>query len=373
MTEPPIRTLQVVESCSAGVGRHAIDLSLGLQGRGHPVTLVYSRSRTDARFERGLERLRHLGGETVEIPMAREIGRGDLVSLRALRRLMRERGPFDVVHGHSGKAGLLVRLAAARRVPLVYTPHAYITMATGLSARKRRLYGMVERALGRKGLTINVSEDERRHALQLGLQAARLTVVYNGIEAPPPPRRAELRARHGVGEETAFGFVGRLDAQKNPLLLVRAFARVREALPEARLVMVGDGPLRAAVEAEAGPGVLLLGSVDGLEHMPMFDAFVVSSDYEGFPYVLIEAAMRGLPIVSTRVGGVGEIVTEGENGRLVPTGDAAALAAAMVEVGGDDALRARMAGAMQGRTDRFGVDAMVEATLAAYAMAKAAG
>lgn len=369
MADRPIRTLQVVEASYAGVGRHTIDLSVELQRRGHPTTIAYSRFRMDPRFEAGLERLREIGGEAIEVGMGRDIGRSDWASLRTLRKLIRGGGPFDLVHGHSGKAGLLVRLARVRRFPMVYTPHAYITMSADLDPRRRRLYALAERLLGRRALTINVSEDERQHALRLGLQEQRLAVVYNGIEEPPANDRASLRARYGLSEENVvYGFVGRLDAQKNPLLLIEAFSKAD--VPQARLAIVGEGPLRPAIEARAAElgvreRILLLGRLDGLAHMAMFDVFVLSSDYEGFPYVLIEAAVSRLPIVSTHVGGVGEIV-DGENGRLVPTRDVPALAAALREVGADADLRQSMAAVSAGRAGRFGLHKMVDETLKVY-------
>jgi glycosyltransferase involved in cell wall biosynthesis len=366
-----LRTLQVVESCSAGVGRHVIDLSVGLLERGHSVVLAYSESRLDNRFIKGIDQVRHLGGEALALDMRRDVGRHDLLALRAVRQVARRKGPFDVMHGHSAKGGLLVRLAGTR-VPKIYTPHAYITMAPDLGDRKKRLYGRIERILGRRGVTINVSEGERRHAVELGIRAEQLHVVYNGIEGVPAIDRVALREEFGIGpDDPVFGWVGRFGPQKNPLAIVEAFGRVAKQMTNARLAMVGDGPLRADVEAcierlGLGDRILLLGVRDGFATMPMFDVFTMSSEYEGFPYVLVEAAAAGLPIVSTMVGGAEEIVTPGQEGLLVPVGDIDGLGKALLEVGVKTELRAEMAEAVRRRAARFAIDTMLEETIAVY-------
>ncbi|RYG38399.1 glycosyltransferase family 1 protein [bacterium] len=357
-----MRVLQVVESAATGVGRHVIDLCGGLLEHGDEVVLAYADWRMDRMFAEGLARLEPKGLRAIKIPFSREIGPEDLRSIRALRDLIRTQGPFDAVHGHSSKGGAVARVAA-RTVPRrLYTPHAYITMSPTIGVRKFRLYRALERYLARLGTgTVCVSHHEKAHAVgTLGLSPASVHVVHNGVAGPASGNRAQVRAELGLSEEeVAFGFVGRLWAQKNPLLAVEAFARIREHHPEARLLMVGTGDLDDAIRARDVPGIELLGERNGPQMMHAFDAFVLPSAYEGFPYVTLEAMVTGVPVISTETGAIGEAVRDGLDGYLVPPGDAEALAGAMSRLVADPGLRARMGGQARTQANLFTVDGMV--------------
>ncbi|RYG49451.1 glycosyltransferase family 1 protein [bacterium] len=365
-----MRLLQVVESAATGVGRHVMDLSGGLLERGDEVVLAYADWRMDRMFAEGLARLEPKGLKAIKLPFSREIGPEDLRSIRALRDLIRTHGPFDAVHGHSSKGGAVARVAA-RTVPRrLYTPHAYITMAPTIGVRKFRLYRALERYLARLGTgTVCVSHHEKAHAVgTLGIPAPTVHVVHNGVAGPARGDRESIRAELGVQEgDVAFGFVGRLWTQKNPLLAVDAFARLRAVHPEARLLMVGTGDLEDAIRARGVPGVELLGERNGPQTMHAFDAFVLPSDYEGFPYVTLEAMATGVPVISTETGAIGEAVRDGVDGFLVPPGDATALSGAMARLMADPALRARMGASARERAGSFTIDGMVEKIRTLYA------
>lgn len=321
----------------------------------------------------GLEELRGLGATLHEIPMRREVGPWDALDALRMRRLIRSRGPFDVVHGHSSKAGALVRIArtpAAGRV--VYTPHAPITMATNIGARKRWLFATVERRLaGRCDAVIAVSNYERRHMVELGVPERIVHVVPNGVWLAEPIE-AIPRESFGVPDDAiVFGFVGRFSPQKDVANLVRAFAGPHAAEPHAWLLLVGGGPLEAeartlAAEIGVADRIAWAGERDGPACMPAMDVFTLPSIYEGFPYVFPEALRAGLPIVTTLVGGAEDVVEEGVSGRIVPVRDPDALGEAMTALALDAELRARMATAAREIASRFDVEAMVESTLAVY-------
>jgi len=164
-----------------------------------------------------------------------------------------------------------------------------------------------------------------------------------------------------------IGFVGRLCAQKDPALLLRACAALRASRPRLRLVVTGDGPLAGALRSAASElglaGVVRwTGQLPAAEVMPAFDLFALTSRYEGLPYVLLEATACGLPIVATRVGGVPLVVEDGVNGSVVAVGDDAGLGAALARLADDPALRSRMARAASERAPRFSVATMVTRT-----------
>ena len=186
-------------------------------------------------------------------------------------------------------------------------------------------------------------------ALLWGLDAGRVTVLPNPAPAiPAMPSRNELRAELALDGDVLV-FAGRLGPQKAVGVLLDALARVSEVT----LVIAGDGPERAALErrvAELGLDgrVRFLGSVPRETVLRLFraaDASVLPSAWENFPHTVVEALAVGCPVIATAVGGVPEVVRDGENGLLVPPGDSAALADAIERFFGDASLRERLRGA----------------------------
>jgi glycosyltransferase involved in cell wall biosynthesis len=170
-----------------------------------------------------------------------------------------------------------------------------------------------------------------------GIPRARFDVIYNPIPSPSTARLDDADAVWGVSRGRRILTVGSMKAPKNQALLIRAFAQLRDE-PDARLMLLGDGALRgdlmAVAEAEGvGRRVLMPGFVvDPGPYYRSADLFVLSSDYEGFGNVIVEALACGLPVVSTDCpSGPAEILEGGLFGRLVPVRDVAALAAAMRE------------------------------------------
>lgn len=371
-TDRPLRVLLVTEAAGGGVGRHVLDLAEGLVTAGHRVDVAWSPGRAEPGFIRALDAMDGLRRH--RLAMARAPGPGDITAVLALRRLMGGAGPFDLVHGHSSKAGALVRLAVVGRgIPALYTPHAFVTLDPDLGALPRAVYGLAERLLAAWGArVICVSEEERAHALSLGIRAARLAVIPNGISPLSPADRPGARTRLGLPEATpCVGFVGRLSAQKAVDRLIRAFA-LAPGNQQARLVIVGEGAERMALESLArdlgiANRTLFTGQGDGAALMAGFDIFVLPSRYEGFPYVLLEAASRGLPILTMAVGGAGVVVEQGGNGYVVPqAGGVVAMAERLGLLLGDPGLRRGMAKRSLERAAGFTARNMAAATVALY-------
>jgi glycosyltransferase involved in cell wall biosynthesis len=179
----------------------------------------------------------------------------------------------------------------------------------------------------------------RELAIGWGLPAERVTVLPN--PAPPVPElapREELRERHGFTGPTLVS-AGRLTAQKSLDVAIDAVRRAGGV----ELVIVGDGPDRAALEQLGG--ARFLGAQPRERVLELFraaDASILSSAWENFPHTVVEALAVGTPVLATRTGGVAEVVTDGVNGLLVEPGDAEALAAAIRRYLDDEALQARL-------------------------------
>jgi glycosyltransferase involved in cell wall biosynthesis len=233
----------------------------------------------------------------------------------------------------------------------------------------------VERALGhRTDAVICVCEDERRAGARAGLSPDRMHVVLNGCAAPPdvaPDPVLEAMRREGPVAAT----VAVLRRQKRIDVFLDAVPHVWARLPEARLAVVGTGPLREELTAQARAlGILddpRFAFVDFVSpparHLRALDAYVLSSGWEGLPIGVLEALSCGVPQVATAAGGTPEAVGP-DTGRLVDPGDPAALGAAIADVLGDPDARAAMATASVARwREHFQLPAMVAATAGVYA------
>lgn len=373
LSERPLRILQIIEPSGGGSGRHFIDLCGGLSERGHHVHAIFSPVRAEERFVR---ELRSRGLARVDaVPMSRAPSPSDVSVFRRVSQIRRGAGPFDIVHGHSSKAGGVARLRfPGRHTPRVYTPHAFRTMDPTLGSAGRLVYGGVEVLLGRffSDHIICVSDEEYRHALAVGIPADRLSVVVNGVSPPPEIERDSIRARLGIPEAAfVFGFVGRLSPQKAPERLVQAFGQIADRFSGAHVLMIGSGELDGEVRAEiarcgASDRVHLAQDISGPVAMAAFDALVMSSRYEAMSYVMLEAAAAGKPIVTTDIGGAATVVKDGENGRIVANDDdTTALADAMLTLS-EPAVRSRFTTAALARRSGYSVDRMIDLTETVY-------
>lgn len=372
-----MRILVLVEACG-GVARHVVDLCAGLQARGIEVHLLYSPKRADAVLTSGLQRLSTLGIRSKAVVMGPEPGLADLRAWREIRHYLRDHGPFDIIHGHSSKAGALARLSGiASRMVKIYTPHAFVTMNSAMPPARRLLYRSIERFLDMLGdAVIATSPAEFEHARScLHIPEKKLFLVTNGIALPAEGagrQREALRRAWGVrDDEVVIGTVARLVPQKAPELLLRAFAEVVRCQQKARLIMVGDGPLREGLEMEAArlgvsDAVVWPGYLEDPQVMCAFDVFALGSRYEGFPYVLLDALAAGLPMVTTAVGGTELVVDEGSNGIVVPIGGEKKMAEALSGLVADADKRLRMGAASRIKVESFGVDRMVDETVKVY-------
>jgi glycosyltransferase involved in cell wall biosynthesis len=268
----------------------------------------------------------------------------DLVTLAKLWRLMRSFRP-DVVHTHTAKAGFVGRIAAwLARVPVrVHTYHGHVFHGY-FSPAKTRVFLWLERFTARLSdrlITISPAlKDELVNTYHVAPES-KFAVVPLGLELAPyaetPRHQGTFRTDFDVPPDAPLiGIVGRIVPIKNHALFVQMAAQVRDAIPDAHFVIIGDGDRRADVEAQVDAlnlrdAVTFTGWLQDLKPAySAMDVLVISSDNEGTPVSIIEALAAGVRVVSTAVGGVPDLLGGGDYGRLVPPGDPGALAAAVI-------------------------------------------
>ena len=267
----------------------------------------------------------------------------------ALAERLRAERPA-LIHAHFATDGLTaLPLAEALGVPLVTTLHGYdVQRSRAAMLRSGRLswmrYALLQRRLMARGrLFLAVSEALRGEALARGFPAERTLTHYLGVDL-------ERFQRPGTPEPALVLHVGRLVEKKGTIILIEAM----RALPEARLVVIGEGPLRATLERQAGENVRFLGALPAAEVATwMGRAWLLAvpsvtardGDAEGLPTVIVEAAAAALPAIGTRHSGIPEAIIDGETGFLVPERDPGALAARIGELLAARDLRHRMGAA----------------------------
>jgi glycosyltransferase involved in cell wall biosynthesis len=273
------------------------------------------------------------------------LGARELQALVRLYRVMRQARPH-IVHTHTAKAGFIGRLAARlARVPvIVHTFHGHVLQGY-YSSRKTQLLRRMEHGLARlTDCIIAVSAQVKRELVTYGVAAPdQIQVIPLGLELDPflnggACRGAFRREWQLTGGARLVGIVGRLFPIKNHQLFLEAAALVARAEPAARFVIVGDGILRPALERQAqetdmADRVIFTGWRRDLPGIYAdLDVLAVTSDNEGTPVSAIEAMAAGCPVVATNVGGLPDLICEGETGFLVPPGDACAVATAVLRV-----------------------------------------
>lgn len=319
--------LEVTEAAGGGVLRHLLQIAEHLDRDRFQLTFALSPRRMRDR-EAVCDRIRGAGAHVVFVPMARRIA--PLADLAAYRRLLRllQRDEYDVVHAHSSKAGFLGRRAARKAgIPRVfYSPHAFAFQCGGPFGW---LYQTLEQvADGYGGTLVAVSHGECEAAVRNRIvPPARACIVPNAIEAPAVPTPEERRAARlelllppdGL---PVVGTVGRLTEQKGMDVFVGAASRVLRGRPDARFVIIGDGPLRAKLDEivdALGLGTRLSFAgyrANAADLCAAFDVYCQLSRWEGLPYALLDAMGRGIPAVASPIAGNTDLVREGETGLL---------------------------------------------------------
>jgi glycosyltransferase involved in cell wall biosynthesis len=281
------------------------------------------------------------GIESHLIPCTGQIDRQAIV---LIRELVSQTGT-EVVHAHGYKADLYAYFALRKSAtPLVSTCHNWID-----NDRKAFFYGVVDRfVLRRFARVVAVSEGVRQRLLGSGVKKDRIAMIGNGIDLRPFDRApAVVKDELNWHEYPVVGLVGRLSVEKGVDIFLNAAVLVLARCPDAKFVVVGDGPDSAALEALIDKlgirgSVRMLGRRDDMPSVyASLDVMVSSSRLEGLPIAILEGMASRLPMVATAVGEVPAVVRNGRTGVVVPVEDPELLAEAIVELLRDPAKRER--------------------------------
>ncbi|MEW6077769.1 MAG: glycosyltransferase family 4 protein [Thermodesulfobacteriota bacterium] len=371
-----------------GSAQNTLLTCLGLDRKRYRVILVTGLSResrmTPAEtesVESGLEKARRQGVEIIRLPaLVRSVHPlYDVDAMLQLWRIIRREKP-DIVHTHTSKAGILGRWAAwlARTPVIVHTPHGHVFYGH-FAALFSKLFLLTERLTA--PIThhlVALTRGERDDYLSLRLFADdRMRIIHSGVDIDAflaaPGDDPGIRRELGIPERAAVvGTVGWLQSVKNPAGLLEAMIPLLRSRPDLYLVFVGKGDLESdlkqkAAEAGVDVKVVLAGwRRDIPAVMRAFDVFVLPSLNEGMGRVVVEAMASGRPVVASNVGGIPDMVRNGDNGFLVDPRDPGALRAAIVKLLDSHALRVALGEKGRETALRFSLAVMISKINALY-------
>jgi glycosyltransferase involved in cell wall biosynthesis len=367
----PLNILHVLRAPVGGLFRHVVDLARGQAARGHAVGIIADSTTGAARAEATLAELApKLALGLRRTAMSRHIGPSDVRAARLVARAVAECGA-DVVHGHGAKGGAYARLTGGRHAIRVYTPHGgslhypptsplglvYLNLELLLLPRTDLF--LFESAYGRDIFNESV-----------GKTKCLTKIVHNGVE------ETEFAPVESEPDAADVVFVGELRRLKGVDVLIDAIGALTRGGHPAKAMIVGDGPDAKAfrdrvVAVGVGQSVRFAGAMAARAAFARGRVLAIPSRAESLPYIVLEAAAARMPMVATAVGGIPEIFGP-DAGRLIPPGDAPALAAAIRSTLGDPQAAREDAVRLQARVHAgFSADAMTDQVLAAYAEALA--
>jgi len=364
----PLRILHAVRAPVGGIFRHILDLANGQADRGHEVGIIADSLTGGERADQALAEIAprmKLGVHRLGI--RREPSPLDVVTWAQFRRLAGRLKP-DVLHGHGAKAGAYFRMRGASHDSIrVYTPHGG-SLHYPLSTMKGQVYSRIERALMNSTDLFLFESAFARDTFQrtIGVPRGLVRTVFNGVTAGEfdPIQRAD--------DATDLAYVGEFREIKGADLLIDAVARLRADGRNITLTLGGDGEEMANLKAQVsrlnlGDAVRFIGHVKARYGFSRGSLLVVPSRGDSMPYVVIEAAAAGVPMIAANVGGIPEIFGPEHQGALFAANVVGAMADA-IEAALDnmEAARARARSLRERIFLHFSQKAMVEGVLAGY-------
>ena len=288
-----------------------------------------------------------------QVEMTRAIGGNDLKAIKEVRTLIKKYNP-DIVYAHSSKAGAIARVAdIGLKNHCVYNPHGW-AFNMRCSAKKKAMYTAIEKvAAPFCDKIICISDAEKQSALDKKIcREDKLQVIFNGvdIESYENGVRGAIKRKDLNIPEDAFvvGMVGRMSPQKAPDVFVKMAKQVKDEVPNAHFIIVGNGnqedEIRKYAEDNGFSNSLhITGWVDNpMSYVELFDVACLLSRWEGFGLALPEYMMAGKPIVASRVDAIPNIIRNGENGLLVEVDDDIGASKAVLRILREDGLRKKI-------------------------------
>lgn len=372
--------LVITKSNFGGAQRYVYDLAVTLPRERYSVKVVFGGS---GLLQKKLDS-KHIA--VIPIPgLTRDVGfLREWTAFFALIKIFREERP-DVVHLNSSKAGGLGALAARiARVPrIVFTAHGWAFNEDRFFITKTLLYLLHYITVLLSHTTIAVSENVRDQITFFPFIQQKIVVIRNGIDSFPLRSKKEAREELSkndtvlhtkqTDEQIWVGTISELHKTKGLTYALQAIKEVTEILPNIVFVIMGEGEQREELERQIRTEnlhqhVFLLGHIDNASsYLSALDIFTLSSISEGLPYTLLEAGHAGLPVVTSRVGGIPEVITHNEIGYLVSAKESHAIATALRHLINSPSARAQMGEFLKKRiVGSFTLTKMCENTEAVY-------
>lgn len=366
----PLNILHVFRAPVGGLFRHVLDLTREQVARGHRVGLIADLRTGGARADDVLRELEpSLALGLSRVAMYRQPSPGDAFVLgHILRRVAQAKA--DVVHGHGAKGGAYTRMICGnKRAVRAYTPHGG-SLLFGHDTLAGKFYLTTERLLMLRGdlFLFESAYSADIFARKVGNPRGLVRIIHNGVS------RAEFEPLTALPDATDLMYLGELRHIKGIDLLIDAIALMRQNGRNVTATLIGDGPEREALQAQI-VRANLSGAVRLMPAMPARAAFtfgrimVAPSRHESLPYVVLEAAAAGKPLITTRVGGIPEIYGPLTN-TLIPSNNSAALVLAIAQALDRPEAMAEITQKLRERVQSsFSVESMVDGVLTAYQIA----
>jgi glycosyltransferase involved in cell wall biosynthesis len=369
--EGPLNILHVMRAPVGGLFRHVTDLARGQAARGHRVGLIADRSTGGAQAEATLSALASkLAHGVTRVPMSRHVGASDFLAVRHVSQRAHAVAA-DVIHGHGAKGGAYARLASlpsptGRKTIRAYTPHGG-SLHLGWGSPTGLLYLNAERALmSRTDLFLFESAYGRDvFKAKIGEPQSLVRVVHNGVS---DDEFQPIVVTQGASD---LLFIGELRMLKGVDVLIAAIRQLAQQGRKVTAAIVGDGPDRAQFQREVakhglGEQVQFVGAKPARQAFSLGRLLIVPSRAESLPYIVLEAAAAGVPMIASQVGGIPEIFGP-DAGSLVAPGSPEVLAQAISQATQDRGARHSATLRLKTRLRAlFSADVMTHAVLAGY-------
>lgn len=364
------RILFVIDGLEFGGGERVF-LQLAAELRNH--FEVFAAAMPGRNFEK---KLREFGIRFYPVDMSRQLS---LKPIRQLKNIV-DNQKIDILHSQGARADFFARVAGGMHED----SHLLCTIATivegfDISPFRKKVYRLFDRFTERWVEKFIVVSDSLKSTLteKRGIPASKVVRIHNGIELKeyrPGICEDTLRDKWRISKELPLiGAIGRMVWEKGFEYLIEAVPVIIKTFPEAKILLVGDGPLLDGLKALSGrlgveKNIIFAGfQSDIKEILSAFDLLVVPSLLEGFPMVTLEAMAMAKPIIATNIDGITEQITNGENGILVPPKDPDALAKAIIKVLSDGKSSKAMGLAARKKVEQeFSVEKMVAETEKVY-------
>lgn len=353
--EPCIKVVQVLEATVGGTRRFMDYLLSNIDRNVYDLTLIYSDLR-DTEFKSDLERFSDMKIHLYNIPMQRRIAPwSDLMCLWRIYRIMKK-GGYHVAHMHSSKAGFLGRIAAwMARIPVIlYSPHSFAFQYFPNGYRARIYKALEQFAALFHDRLIPVSSGERNVALQnnIGFADRIMSEIPNAIDKKNlkgnEAKSSILKSMQIPYGAIVVGMVADFRPQKGIRYFIEAMPNILKKHPQTYFIIVGEGPLLKR-EMDRISKFDIVSSVRFIprqiliaDYYQIMDIFVLTSLWEGMPYVILEAMAMGIPVVASSAVGTNELIVDGVNGFLTPIGDSNTVANRISKIIENEKLRKKM-------------------------------